>query len=71
MPDVDVDLGRVPTNLALYRWLPQPLTQTLTDNTSLSADLSAIAVNQPPLTGGSIATTVTITGTQASTKCIF
>ena len=67
MPDVDVDLGKVPTNLA-YTAATATLTQTLTDNTSLSADLSAIAVNQLALTGGSIATTVTITGTQASTK---
>jgi len=70
MPDVDVDLGKVPTNLA-YSSATAVLTQTLTDNTSLSADLSAIAVNQVALTGGSMTTTVTVTGTQASTKYLL
>ncbi|WP_288984911.1 hypothetical protein, partial [uncultured Flavobacterium sp.] len=67
MPDVDVDLGKVPINLA-YDSATAVLTQTLTDTTSLSADLSAIAVNQVALTGGSLTTVVTVTGTQASTK---
>ncbi len=67
VPDSNVDLGLVPTNLA-YDSATAVLTQTLTGNTSLSADLSAIAVNQVALTGGSLTTVVTVTGTQASTK---
>jgi hypothetical protein len=63
-PDADVDLGKIPTNLT-YTAATAILTQTLTDNTSLSADLSATAVSQIVLTGSA---DVVVSATQPSTK---
>jgi hypothetical protein len=67
MPNADVDLGKIPSSLS-FNAATAVLTQTLADSTSLSADLSAIAVNQVALTGADALYTVTVTGTQASTK---
>ena len=64
MPNSNVDLGKVPTNLA-YNSATAVLTQTLTDSSSLSADLSATAVSQIVLTGSA---TVVVSATQPSTK---
>lgn len=64
MPNANVDLGKVPTNLA-YDSATAVLTQTLTDATSLSADLSATAVSQIVLTGSA---TAVVSATQPSTK---
>jgi hypothetical protein len=67
MPNADVNLGKIPSSLS-FNAATAVLTQTLADSTSLSADLSAIAVNQVALTGADVHYTVTVTGTQASTK---
>jgi len=67
MPNADVNLGKIPSSLS-FNAATATLTQTLADSTSLSADLSAIVVNQVALTGASAYYTVTVTGTQSSTK---
>ena len=61
MPNADVDLGLVPTNLA-YDSATAVLTQTLTDSSSLSADLSTIAettVNTQSVTSYTLGTVST------------
>lgn len=64
VPDASVNLGKVPTSLT-YNSATAVLTQTLTDATSLSADLSATAVSHVVLTGSA---TVVVSATQPSTK---